>query len=56
MTLKQDIEDTKKEIKNIQDNNHSIAWELLKDLKKTNIRLFIANIVLVIALIISIVL
>lgn len=44
MGLKEEIEDMKKEVKNIQE--HSFAMELLKDSRKTNKRMFIIIIVL----------
>jgi len=55
MTLKQDVVDAKKELEDIKSKNHSIAYEIILDLKRTNIMLIIANLILGIALIISII-
>lgn len=44
MGLKEEIEDMKKEVKDIQE--HSFAMELLKDARKTNKRQFIVIIVI----------
>lgn len=52
MSFKDDVKDVSKEVKEIKVKS-SFALELLSDLKAQNKRLFIANVLLALALIIS---
>lgn len=58
MGIREDINDIKKEVEDVKAETNkepSLAMIILKDLKKQNKRLFICNILLAIALIISII-
>ena len=58
MSIKEDIKDIQEEVKELKQENYkgSFFMELLHDLKQTNRKLLIANILLAIALIIAIIL
>lgn len=58
MSIKDDILETKAEVETIkqeESSKHSLAYEILTDYKKTNKGLIITNILLLIALIITII-
>ena len=59
MSIKEDLKEIRAEVdevKKIQDNdnNHSIAWLILKDLKRNNQILFTTNIILAVSLLVAI--
>lgn len=57
MILKDDLEKTKKKLAQAreEEEKHSLAWDILQEMKVRNNRLFICNILLVITLIIFII-
>lgn len=55
MSIKEDVKEVQEEVKDLKTCKGSFAMELLHDLKQTNRKLIIANILLGIALIIAIV-
>lgn len=55
MSIKEDVKEVQEEVKDLKASKGSLAMEILHDLKQTNSRLIIANILLGIALIIAIV-
>ena len=55
MSIKEDVKEVQEEVKDLKASKGSLAMEILHDLKQTNSKLIIANILLGIALIIAIV-
>ena len=55
MSIKEDVKEVQEEVKDLKASKGSLAMELLHDLKQSNSRLIIANILLGIALIIAII-
>ena len=42
--IKEEIENMKKELKNVSEEQHSLFWEMIADKNKANKRMFILNI------------
>lgn len=59
MGIKEDLKEIRAEVDEVKkqqdnDNNHSIAWLILKDLKRNNQILFTTNIILAVSLLVAI--
>lgn len=59
MSIKEDLKEIRAEVDEVKklqdnDNNHSIAWLILKDLKRNNQILFTTNIILAVSLLVAI--
>ena len=55
MSIKEDVKEIQEEVKDLKDYKGNFFMELLHDLKETNRKLLIANILLAIALFIAVI-